>query len=151
MGSKGIQPQVTSRLGQKALVSKSCPLFCCFSVRLFVTSWTVAHQVPLPMGLPRQEYSSGLPFPSFPSQRLIFGRRILYHWATWESCPCRKPNHPGTLVFQVDSCIDKENWFSIVFLIFCYFCSFVLLLCLVTPALEILRREMLQTPLDKNK
>ena len=26
--------------------------------------WTVAHQVPLPMGFPKQEYWSGLPFPS---------------------------------------------------------------------------------------
>ena len=29
-----------------------------------VTPWTVAHQVPLSMGFPRQEYWSGLPFPS---------------------------------------------------------------------------------------
>ena len=33
-------------------------------VRLFVTPWTVAHQAPLPMGFSRQEYWSGLPFPS---------------------------------------------------------------------------------------
>ncbi|XP_060263209.1 dynein light chain Tctex-type 3 isoform X1 [Ovis aries] len=33
-------------------------------VRLFVTPWTVAHQVPLSTGSPRQEYWSGLPFPS---------------------------------------------------------------------------------------
>ena len=33
-------------------------------VRLFVTLWTVAHQVPLSMGFSRQEYWSGLPFPS---------------------------------------------------------------------------------------
>ena len=33
-------------------------------VRLFATPWTVACQVPLSMGLPRQEYWSGLPFPS---------------------------------------------------------------------------------------
>ena len=32
-------------------------------VRLFVTPWTVAYQIP-PMGLPRQESWSGLPFPS---------------------------------------------------------------------------------------
>ena len=25
--------------------------------------WTIAHQAPLPMGFPRQEYWSGLPFP----------------------------------------------------------------------------------------
>ena len=33
-------------------------------VRLFVTLWTVAHQAPLLMGFPRQEYWSGLLFPS---------------------------------------------------------------------------------------
>ena len=30
----------------------------------FVTPWTVARQAPLPMGFSRQEYWSGLPFPS---------------------------------------------------------------------------------------
>ena len=29
-----------------------------------MTPWTVARQAPLPMGIPRQEYWSGLPFPS---------------------------------------------------------------------------------------
>ena len=29
-----------------------------------VTQWTIAHQVPLSMGFPRQEYWSGFPFPS---------------------------------------------------------------------------------------
>ena len=29
-----------------------------------VTPWTVAHEAPLSMGLPRQEYWSGLSFPS---------------------------------------------------------------------------------------
>ena len=33
-------------------------------VRLFVTLWTVAHQAPLSMGFSKQEYWSGLPFPS---------------------------------------------------------------------------------------
>ena len=33
-------------------------------VRCFSTLWTVAHQVPLSMGFPRQEYWSGLPFSS---------------------------------------------------------------------------------------
>ena len=32
--------------------------------RLFVTPWTVAHQVSPSMGFSRQEYWSGLPFPS---------------------------------------------------------------------------------------
>ena len=33
-------------------------------VRLFATPWTVAYQTPLSMGFSRQEYWSGLPFPS---------------------------------------------------------------------------------------
>ena len=33
-------------------------------VRLFATPWTVAYQAPLCMGFSRQEYWSGLPFPS---------------------------------------------------------------------------------------
>ena len=50
------------------------------------TPWTVAHQPPLSMGFPRQEYWRGLPFPS-PSDLpdpgikpgLLLGRQILYH------------------------------------------------------------------------
>ena len=38
-----------------------CALSC---VPLFVAPWTVTHQAPLSMGFPRQEYWSGLPFPS---------------------------------------------------------------------------------------
>ena len=33
-------------------------------VRLFATPWTIAHQAPRSMGFSRQEYWSGLPFPS---------------------------------------------------------------------------------------
>ena len=33
-------------------------------VQLFATSWTVANQAPPSMGFSRQEYWSGLPFPS---------------------------------------------------------------------------------------
>ena len=33
-------------------------------VQLFTTPWTVACQAPPPMGFSRQEYWSGLPFPS---------------------------------------------------------------------------------------
>ena len=55
-------------------------------VQLFATPWTAAYYAPLSMGFPRQEYWSGLPFPTpgdLPTQRsnsclLIFciGRRI---------------------------------------------------------------------------
>ena len=33
-------------------------------VQLFVTLWTIAYQAPLSMGFSRQDYWSGLPFPS---------------------------------------------------------------------------------------
>ena len=39
-----------------------CLSFSC--VQLFATLWTVARQAPLSMGFSRQEYWSGLPFPS---------------------------------------------------------------------------------------
>ena len=42
--------------GGGGLVPKSCPAL--------VTLWTVARQVSLSMGFSRQEYWSGLPFPS---------------------------------------------------------------------------------------
>ena len=32
-------------------------------VQLFAIPWTVAHQAPLSMGSPSQEYCSGMPFP----------------------------------------------------------------------------------------
>ena len=54
-------------------------------VRLFATPWTVAYQLPLSMGFSRQEYWSGLPFPSpeiFLTQGLNLGllhcRQTLY-------------------------------------------------------------------------
>ena len=59
----------------------------------FVTPWTVACQLPLSIGFPRQEDWSGLPFPSpgdLPdpgsNPNLRLGRWILYLRATWEAC-----------------------------------------------------------------
>ena len=57
-----------------------------------MTLWTVAQQEPLIMEFPRQEYWSGLPFPSPGSLSdpesnlcLLHCRQILYHWASWEA------------------------------------------------------------------
>ena len=64
------------------LVIKLCPTL--------VTLWTVALQAPLSMGVSRQEYWSGLPFPS----------------------PGDLPNpgiEPGSLALQVDSLLS-ERW-----------------------------------------
>ena len=69
------------------LVAKSCPTLS--------TPWTVACQASLSMGFSRQEYWSGLPFPSpgiFPTQGsnpgLLHSRQILY----WLKLPA-KPLH----------------------------------------------------------
>ena len=40
-------------------------LFRCYSMSdSSMTPWVVAHQAPLSMGFPKQEYWTGLPFPS---------------------------------------------------------------------------------------
>ena len=51
--------------GHKEKAESVNPSCCCSAVSdSFVTLWTVAHQSPLSMGFPRQEYWSGFPFPS---------------------------------------------------------------------------------------
>ena len=74
-------------------------------VRLFVTLWTAAHQAPLLMGFSRQEYWSGLPFPSpgdlpdpgiellSPMSPALAGR----FFATWEA------QYKGTNLINKDS------------------------------------------------
>ena len=52
-----VPPCNTSRKGVMVLVTHLCPT-------LFATPWSVARQVPLSLGFSRQEYWSGLPFPS---------------------------------------------------------------------------------------
>ena len=51
-GFSTTEPPVTCHV----LVTQSCPTLC--------NPWAVAHQAPLSMGFSRQEYWSGLPFPS---------------------------------------------------------------------------------------
>ena len=46
------------------LTAHACVLSHFSCVHPFVTPWTVARQAPLSMGFSRQEYWSGLPFPS---------------------------------------------------------------------------------------
>ena len=65
----------------------------------FVTPWIVAHQGPLSMGFPRQEYWSRLPFPS-PGIFLTQGSNLsLLHWQA-ESLSLRHQGCPKQLYFQ---------------------------------------------------
>ena len=62
-------------------------------VRLFATPWTVAYKALPSVGFSRQEYWSGLPFPSpgdlpdpgIEPVSLCIGRQILNHWPPRES------------------------------------------------------------------
>ena len=60
-GSQKVQP---SSYTQCQGCNVSLLFTCCHRLRLFVTPWTVARQAPLSVGFSRQEYWSGLPFPS---------------------------------------------------------------------------------------
>ena len=65
-----------------------CVLSC---VRLFATSWSIAHQAPLSMGISRQESrgSSQLGDRTHISCVSCIGRWILYHCATWKAHPSK--------------------------------------------------------------
>ena len=78
-------------VGGRELIQWIC---CCFScVWLFATSWTVALQALLSMRFPRQEilewvaisFSRGSSWPRDQTSVSCIGRRMLYHWATWET------------------------------------------------------------------
>ena len=56
--------QLTRPLPGPTELSVACVWACSVVSNSFATPWTVACQAPLSMGFPRQEYWSGLPFPS---------------------------------------------------------------------------------------
>ena len=80
----------------KTAFSAGLGLWLLFSLSVktdsFVIPWIVACQPPLSMGFPKQEYLSGLPFPSpgifliqWLNLCLLLDRWVfLNHWATWE-------------------------------------------------------------------
>ena len=62
-------------------------------VRLFAIPWTIAHQDPLSMGFSRQEYWSGLPFPSLGD--------------------LSDPGiEPGSSALQADDLLTEQRWMS---------------------------------------
>ena len=86
-------------------------MLSCFSrVQLFVTLWTKACQAPLPMKFSRQEYWSGMPFPTpgdFPNPAIdpgslvspaLAGGSFITH-ATWKA----HYGHACTAIFKIDT------------------------------------------------
>ena len=71
-------------------------------VQLFATPWTVANQVPLSMGFSRQEYWSGLPFPSpggLPDPGIEAGSPALEADAL--TSPPSNPSPPNTIMLGI--------------------------------------------------
>ena len=68
-------------------------------VQLFGTPWTVAHQAPLSMGFSRQEFWSGLPFPSPRLASAAFGEEE----DEFDSRKLLPPSYPRMKVLAVDS------------------------------------------------
>ena len=88
-------------------------LFSC--VWLFATPWTVGFQASLSMGFPRQEYWSGLPFPSIDLPDLgTEPSHIAGRFFTPE--PSGKPNHRITMSLILMLSLRKQMfltfWFS---------------------------------------
>ena len=79
-----------------------CYLLSC--VRLFVTPRTVAHQAPLSIRFSRQEYWTGLPFPSpwdLPKPGIKPGSPALQA----DSLPAEPPGKPQSLMFYWLCCL----------------------------------------------
>ena len=80
---------------RSSFLVRACVLSDFSRVQLFVTLWTAAHQAPRSMEFSRQEYWSGLPFPTLeivPTQGsnprfllLLHWQAIFYDWVTWEA------------------------------------------------------------------
>ena len=66
-------------------------------VRLFTTPWTAAYQAPLTMGVSRQEYWSGLPFPP-PGDLSDPGVKLETHALAGGFFTTAPPGKPGEIV-----------------------------------------------------
>ena len=83
------------------LVAKSC--------LTLATPWTLAQQAPLSMGFPKQEYCSGLPFPSprdLPDPGAEPGSLALQA----DSLPTEPQGSPYPLPFNLHSTLVPETW-----------------------------------------
>ena len=91
------------------------PLWCCCcyliskSADSLGTPWTIARQVPLSMGFPREEFWRGFPFPS---PGICISRWVLYHWATTNltySVPRWASGNPGRAEGRWESAFFPVN------------------------------------------
>ena len=93
-------------------------------VQLFATPWTVAHQAPLFMGFPRQEYWSGLLFlsprdlpdiePGSP-ECLLRCRQILLPLRHWKWMKCKLTSHHSNKI---------HGYVANFYMVCCFTCEF---------------------------
>ena len=90
----------------------------------FAIQWAVTHQAPLFIEFPREEYWSGLSFPSpgdLPDPGIksscisCLGKQILYHWATRKS----QTSYTDTWNKHVNSYHSKHS----IYISCCHYCS----------------------------
>ena len=95
-------------------------------VQLFATPWIVACQAPLPMGFHRQEYWTGLPFPSpgdLPNPGIKLGSPALQADSLLNEPP-RKPKTSNLFVALVE--INTNIYIYICIYIYIYIYLFIL-------------------------
>ena len=78
------------------------------SCQLFATQWTVAHQAPLSMGFPRQEYWNGLPLP-FPWDLLDPGIEPAFPALAGEFFTTEPSGNPCTCTVSGNSELNLNN------------------------------------------
>ena len=93
LGNFGDQTQVSWIAGRFFTIwaTREAQLFS--RVLLFVTPWTVAGQAPLSVGFSRQEYCSGLPFPSLEDLYKPDNEPVSPAWQA-DSLPSEPPGKP---------------------------------------------------------
>ena len=84
-------------------------------VQLFATAWTIAHQAPPSMEFSRQEYWSGLPFPS-PGDLLNPGIKPWSH-ALWADALPSEPPWNQAFTSQKDSKLNIRDDMQVMYLI----------------------------------
>ena len=88
-------------IGECLEISCECVLSHFSRVQLFVTSWIVTHQAPLPKEFSRQEYWTGVPFPIPGDLPYLGSNPSLLHLLQWQtdSLPLAPPENPKTVNF----------------------------------------------------
>ena len=80
-------------------------------VQLFLAPWTIAHQAPLSMGFPKQEYWSGLPFP-FPGYLSWPRIEPMSPALQLDSLPLRHPGSAFSYIPRLEVMVPNQRHLS---------------------------------------